>query len=310
MQKRNSALFSTLNYRLPDRFPVSASLEMRMPQAGRYLRIPHVHNVLEIGCCHEGRGMFSIADKILPFRAGDVAVINQHEPHYASNSRGVTSVWSWIFFDAPRLLAGWGVSPALLDTNRFCGRGFVNVLSAPSHEGVASVVRQIIEELKGRRAEHEDAVRGLLVALLAELHRLRGLAELPPGPVETRRELMHRLSPAIQIIQSRCSEPLSVGELARGCAMSPRYLCRNFRRMFGRSPYQYLQEYRLSMACSELEATDWTVEAVAEKYGFPTLSCFVRAFKKLHGVPPRRWARGERKAGRLARKTGSSALPS
>ena len=307
MHKRDNTLFSTLTYRLPDRFPVVASLEMRMEQAGRYLRIPHVHNVLEVGYCHEGRGTFSIADKMFPFRAGDVVVINQHEPHYAANGLGVTSLWSWIFFDAPKLLAARGVSPAILDTNRFCGGAFQNVLGADKCPGVTSTVKLVIEELKGRRAGHEDAVRGMILSLLVQLQRLDGLAGAP-GAAGAGREFMQRLEPAIRIIQSRCSERVSVGELARACAMSPTYLGRSFRRMFGRSPYQYLQQYRLSMAASELEATDWTVEAVAEKYGFPTLSCFVRAFKKMHGVPPRRWARGSR-APRAA-KSDSSGLPS
>ncbi len=293
MQKRYNRLFATQAYQLPDRFPVAATLEMRMTERGRYLRVPHVHNVLEIGYCHAGRGVYSIADKILPYRSGDVVVINRHEPHCAANGLNVTSEWSWFFFDAVQLLAPWGLAPELLDTNRFHGRAFCNVLGETQFPEVAAIVRLVISELKQHRSGYEHAVRGLLVALLGQLHRLDGLAK-STQPDEAGREWMERLTPAIQLIQSRCAEKLPAVELARACGMSPAYLRRNFQRLLGRSPHQYLQHYRLSMATAELETTHWTVQAVAEKYGFPTLSCFVRAFKKQHGVPPRKWAKGKR----------------
>ena len=262
-----------------------------MTEKGRYLRVPHVHNVLEIGYCHHGRGVYSIADKMFPFRSGDVVVINRHEPHYAANGMNVTSEWSWIFFDASKLLAPWGVSPELLDTNRFCGRSFQNVMGEAAFPEVVTFIRLVLAELKGHKPGYEDAVRGILLSLLIQLQRLDGLAG-PAKPMIVGRELMERLTPAIHLIQSHCAEKISVPELARLCGMSAAYLRRNFQRLFGRSPHQYLQQYRLSMAASELEATRWTVEAIAEKYGFPTLSCFVRAFKKQHGVPPRKWAKG------------------
>ena len=293
MQKRYKPLFSTLTYRLPDHFPVTAALEMRMAAPGRYLPVPHVHNVLEIGYCHDGRGVFSIADKILPFRTGDLVVINQHEAHCAANAHGVSSRWSWIFLDAAKLLTPWGVAPEILDTSRLCGRAFCNVLGEPALSGAAATVRLAVDELRERRPGYEDAVRGLLLALLIRLQRLDGVAGAN-RPTGAGRELMERLTPAVQLIHSRCAQKITAPELAQACGMSPAYLRRNFRRLFGRSPHQYLQQYRLSMAAAELEATRWTVEAIAAKYGFPTLSCFVRAFKKLHGLPPRKWARGNR----------------
>ena len=126
--------------------------------------------------------------------------------------------------------------------------------------------------------------------LINQLHRLEGMAE-ESSAIGMNREPMSRLSPALQLIQKRCDGKLTVRELADVCAMSPTYFAESFRRVFGRSPYQYLQQYRLSLACVELEATKYTVQAIAEKHGFPTLSCFVRAFRKQYGVPPRRWAK-------------------
>lgn len=290
MQKRHSDVFSMLSYRLPDAFPVSATLKTRVPFIGQYLPMPHLHNVLEVGYCHEGRGTFSIAQKLLPFAAGDVVVINQHEPHVAANSSGVGCIWSWLFFDVPKLLGVFGVSSDTLDTGRLCGNEFNNVMPSAKFPAESSIVRLIIDELESKRPGHENGVRGLVLTLVTLLHRI----ELPPGqaaPSPKGRELIQRLSPAIDLIRRSYATGISAADLAAKCSMSETYLRRSFRKALGRSPYEYLMEYRLSMACQELEDKKLTVEAIAAKHGFPTLSCFVRAFRKRKGLPPRQWAR-------------------
>ena len=277
-------------YQLPDDFPVAVYLDWRMAQRRQYLPMPHVHNVLEIGYCHHGAGILSIAKKILPFRAGDVVIIGPAEPHLASNRAGVVSTWSWVFLDPLRLLAPLAAATNLPDIRRFQGTAFHNVFRAAHHAQIHSLVLAIFDELRNRRANYPWAVRGLTVALLAQLHRLEGLTDDPPMELSAT-DHIRRLAPALQMIQGHADTKVTIAGLARACSMSPTYFTQTFRRSLGRSPYQYLQQCRLSMACVELEETDLTVEAVAEKHGFPTLSCFVRAFKKFTGVPPRRWAR-------------------
>ncbi|MBA4387346.1 MAG: hypothetical protein C0404_05155 [Verrucomicrobia bacterium] len=290
MQKRHKDVFSVLSYKLPAAFPVSASLRMEMPEAGRYLPVPHLHNVLEIGYCHEGRGTFSIADKLLPFSAGDVVVINQHEPHYAANSPGVHGVWSWMFFDVPKLLGPYGLPSEMLETGRFCGSAFNNVFPPARHPAMSSQALMIIDELDGKRPGYETAVRGLILALVTGLHRMEPI-ERTQVAAAGGREIIERLAPALNMIRRGYAGNLSASGLAAACAMSETYLRRMFRKALGRSPRAYLMEFRLAMASQELSERKLTVEAIAAKHGFPTLSCFVRAFTKHKGLPPRRWAK-------------------
>ena len=290
MQKQHNSSFSVQNYNLAGEFPTAYFLENRMDQPREYLPLPHVHNVIEIGYCHEGRGVFSIAGKMLPFRTNDVVVINHLEPHYAANTPGVASTWSWIFFDPPRLLGAMPVAPDMLDVSRLCGPKFSNVIVPKSSPGIASIVRLVIEELKAKQPNMQETVRGLLLSLLSQLHRLEGQASRG-NSATGKRQVMERLNPALAMIQQRYAERLSVRTLAKACNMSETHLRHHFQKAFGRGPYQHLQQYRLSMACTQLEDSRFTVAAIAEKNGFPTLSCFVRTFQKAKGIPPRRWAR-------------------
>jgi len=65
----------------------------------------HYHNGLEFGLCRSGQGVFIVADKVRPFRAGDISVIDRSERHYAQSAPGVSSDWTWAQMDVIGLLA-------------------------------------------------------------------------------------------------------------------------------------------------------------------------------------------------------------
>ncbi len=64
----------------------------------------------------------------------------------------------------------------------------------------------------------------------------------------------------------------------------------HFRACMGRNVYQYIMAYRIHSSMIDLKKGDQNVAFVADRNGFPTLSCFLRKFKKATGVAPRSWA--------------------
>ncbi|MBN1671705.1 MAG: helix-turn-helix transcriptional regulator [Kiritimatiellae bacterium] len=270
-------------------FPVRFFIENRMRQRGPYVHHPHVHDSLEIGYCHEGEGLFAIADKILSFRERDTVVVSGVEAHSGQNRPGVTSVWSWLFLDPVRLLGEWCREHALLDTSRLSGKAFGNVLPASAYPAVESLVLRLIDEAKRAAPHFEESVRGCALSLLAEFQRLPGLA--PQSCSVSSRHRMDRIEPALRRIQQEYAGKISVPGLARLCHMSESNFRQHFKRVMGKTAYQYVLAYRLGMASIELRDGRKTVEQIADDNGFPTLSCFVRKFKAAEGVAPRAWAR-------------------
>src|SRR5579862_5299786 len=87
-------------WNLDERFPFHVcDYTHRRRQPGPF----HIHNVLEIGWCHSGEGVFMVEDKAYAFKAGDVYVISSYEAHFAAPG-GSPSEWSFVFLDPPRLL--------------------------------------------------------------------------------------------------------------------------------------------------------------------------------------------------------------
>ena len=77
--------------------------------------------------------------------------------------------------------------------------------------------------------------------------------------------------------------------LAGLCAASLSGFRELFTGLMGKSPAKYLNEYRLTMAKSELEIPGKKIAAIALDNGFQTISCFNRACKKAAGRSPREW---------------------
>jgi len=73
--------------------------------------------------------------------------------------------------------------------------------------------------------------------------------------------------------------------LAENCGVSLRQLQRHFRRQFGRTPQDWLNEQRLKAAPPKLLSGS-PVKVVASKLGFKQSSHFCREFKAYHKLTP------------------------
>lgn len=81
----------------------------------------------------------------------------------------------------------------------------------------------------------------------------------------------------------------AVPELARKVHMSVRNFGRVFRAETGTSPADYVERVRVETARRLLEATECTVERVAEDCGFGTPEALRRAFARRAGISPREY---------------------
>jgi AraC-like DNA-binding protein len=81
-------------------------------------------------------------------------------------------------------------------------------------------------------------------------------------------------------------QPLDVEALARGVHMSAGHLSREFKRVYGESPYSYLMTRRIERAKALLDRGDLSVTEVCFAVGSSSLGTFSTRFTELVGVPP------------------------
>jgi len=99
------------------------------------------------------------------------------------------------------------------------------------------------------------------------------------------------------------TERMSVADLAKSLHVHPDHLTRQFRRVIGIGPSEYLMMVRLEQAASLLRDTEQTVETIASLCGFHDQSHFSRTFSRLMGAPPSEFRRSASLRGRAMRPT-------
>jgi transcriptional regulator GlxA family with amidase domain len=95
----------------------------------------------------------------------------------------------------------------------------------------------------------------------------------------------------LQWAQSHLGQALSVEDLARHAAMSPRTFARQFRQQTGTTPHQWLTHQRLLAAQMRLEKTDDGIDAIAEAVGLQTAATLRQHFSRTLATTPTAYRR-------------------
>ncbi|MEV4898382.1 helix-turn-helix transcriptional regulator [Nonomuraea sp. NPDC055795] len=87
------------------------------------------------------------------------------------------------------------------------------------------------------------------------------------------------------------AQPLDVEALARGAHISAGHLSREFRAVYGESPYSYLMTRRIERAMTLLRRGDLSVTEVCFAVGCSSLGTFSTRFSELVGMSPSTYRR-------------------
>jgi AraC-like DNA-binding protein len=91
---------------------------------------------------------------------------------------------------------------------------------------------------------------------------------------------------AKDLADRRFADELSVADMARAAHLSSAHFSRQFRRVFGESPHQYLLTRRLERAAALLRTTDWSVADVCMAVGLTSVGSFTTSFGRMFGASP------------------------
>ncbi len=106
---------------------------------------------------------------------------------------------------------------------------------------------------------------------------------------DKRGETADALMSAVAYIDQNLTEELSVRDLAASCYVSADHLTRLFKKKFGLSVSEYIQEKRIRLAGELLRKESMTISMVANSVGIGNYSYFTEQFKKYFGVTPREY---------------------
>lgn len=95
----------------------------------------------------------------------------------------------------------------------------------------------------------------------------------------------------LEYIKVNYSQPISIDDMVAAIHISKYHFIRRFSRIMGITPYNYLTNYRITMAKTMLRTTDKTVAEIAEACGFMDTSNFITKFKRSTNQKPLQYRR-------------------
>lgn len=94
---------------------------------------------------------------------------------------------------------------------------------------------------------------------------------------------------AIEFIEHNFQNDISVEDIADICGLNRSYFGKIFKEALGKSPQEFLLNYRMVKAAELLKLTKLSVGDISSAVGYDNQLHFSRAFKSIYGISPKKW---------------------
>lgn len=243
----------------------------------RYQMPLHWHFEYELILIMQGHFYLSVDGKDYQMSAGDCAWIGDGVVH-----GGIPNdcIYECVVFDLGTLLHDTPVCARSAAEFMADERGCTGVFKKGSRQ--AELADMLFDSMEREQKGYEWTTVGLMWQLMGSLIGLKTTSDSVP---KKRRQII-RLKNVLAYIRDNYENTVTLQELAEVADMAPRYFCRAFSSMTGKTPIEYLNYYRIEQAGERLLLTDDSVTEIALSCGFNDMSYFSKTFAKYKGVCP------------------------
>ncbi|TRZ40279.1 helix-turn-helix domain-containing protein [Niallia circulans] len=95
-----------------------------------------------------------------------------------------------------------------------------------------------------------------------------------------------RKNDILVFVEANYQNPIGLKDLADFLFLSPAYVSKYFKEVFGMNFYKFLNEFRLNQAVKELKVSKLSITSIAMNNGFPNVSSFNKVFKEKYQTTP------------------------
>lgn len=252
----------------------------------RYQMPLHWHLDYELILILSGNFQLSLDSHTITLKTGDCALISSGILH-----GGIPDdcIYECIVFDFDRFLRKNPISTSL----------HISILELAVRQQYffekeskgSFLINQIFETMGNEQQGYEFITIGLLWQLFGTL--IKQQLVIPEITLSQKTKFIYQIKKVLNFIYLDYAEPLTLADLAKEAGMSPKYFCRAFYGITGRTPVDYLNYYRIECAGERLYKSNESVTDIALSCGFNDLSYFSKTFKKYKGISAHQYRKNQ-----------------
>lgn len=256
---------------------------------------------LWLSTVHKGECVITLGGKTRTLRTGDSFLLTAARPFVLAKSASVKRRWTMAQLFATLnkdTVTCNGGGDALIVSTLFHFEGHLPkivfgrlppLICVPGESDAAEVLRWSLARFHRELGSH-TAGRMLMLSHLAPVMLLQTLrVHLAQSPTHDSwlSALAHpKLGKVIAAMHRDYARALSLERLARLAGMSRSGFALVFKKTVGLTPMEYLAQWRMQIACEQLQARDRSLAAIASAVGYESESAFSVAFKRIVGCRP------------------------
>lgn len=248
----------------------------------------HFHDCLELNIIKKGSGYYVINGKRYDMVPGDIFIINNKEPHMAVHDDDF--LIEVLIFDINLLWRNKGISSFL--TPFFSRKeGSSHKISAnnPRQPEMAEIFGKIALEHRKKEIGWNMSVEALLMYLLTLIYRCYDEKQELEAANDNFQKMYSRISIVFEYISENFKNDIKLEDLAKEVSLSHHYLCKCFKKVTGKTIFEYIEQMRIQNSCYLLKTTDKSIMEIALESGFNSVNFFNRTFKKILDITPKEY---------------------
>lgn len=267
---------------------------------GQYFAPYHWHDEAEFLSVTRGSLLLCTESETYTLKAGNVYFINPGTVHGIFGKSRESHHYALVFpldllsFSKYDICQNEFLSPVLSGRLLFPdGRQ----LPPSCREKIAGLIRQAAQQYGDIHAVAAPlSIKILLLQILEELFTHQAFLSGEDSGFLRSASREHPLKPVFSYIEAHYMEKISLEQLSSALHMNKNYFCKFFKEKVGKTPFAYLNEYRINQAAAMLLKQEASITEIALNTGFENMSYFIRQFKHYKGCTPSAFRGKERVA--------------
>ncbi|MBQ5591284.1 MAG: helix-turn-helix transcriptional regulator [Clostridia bacterium] len=267
------------------------TLHQNQHKIGKEIGI-HYHEYIEILYSLQSDADIYINGKWVPFKSGDLVVVNSGENHALTFERAnadyiVIKVLPEILYSIDKSLFELKYMMPFIIQNSNNKRYFNSDEIGGRY--IRDIMTDIMREWSSEDYGYEIAIRSNILKIFLWILRFWRDNKLESlDRFDYSDDILKVIQSALEYISNNYVD-ITAEELAEYCNLSYSYFSRTFKKIMRMSFSQYLNNYRINKAEQLLCSTDKSVEQIAQEIGFSTSSYFIQQFKSQKNISPKQY---------------------